>query len=59
MSVSEGDLGKQAIAKFGYGVGYRGRGVVVAHSLAPMVLIRADDGSEFWWRYDMCDLIDE
>ena len=48
-------VGKGVIARDGQGDEY-GRGIAVAYSIVPTLTIRRDDGSQFTWRHDMCEL---
>lgn len=58
--MNDGDeyLQKRVIAKTGPGE-LVGEGKVVAYSNNPMVLIKTDSWTKFWWSADLCQFVDE
>lgn len=54
MAVNENDLMRMAVARTAAGDILQGVGQIVAYCDAPMVAIRRLDGTQMWWRADLC-----
>jgi hypothetical protein len=54
MNVQPDQIGQRLLLQWGTGED-RAEGKMIAHSLAPMVLIETDTGERIWWRQDMAE----
>ena len=49
------DYPTRVVARDGHG-GIYGEGIAFSYSIVPVIGIRTDDGREFTWRHDMCEI---